>query len=212
MSQIIDCAPSHGTAFWFPASRTVADPEEKKSKMRKICAWCGTNLEAVRSDAPSDPIITHGICSRCSSRFFREFGENLKAFLDSLAAPVLVVDSTVRVKTANRQAQLLLKKDLPSIVGYTGGDVFECEFAKRAGGCGHSLHCSGCAIRNTIKSTFETGKSHLNVSACLNSATPIENQKIDMLISTQKVGEIVLLRIDRVGASPTGNKPSSAGF
>ncbi len=47
--------------------------------------------------------------------------------------------------------------------------------------------------------TFQTGKSHLNTPACLNRGDPDDCRKIDMLISTEKVMDVVLLRIDEFG-------------
>jgi hypothetical protein len=66
-------------------------------------------------------------------------------------------------------------------------------------GCGKTVHCSGCAIRNTVMDTFQSGKSHLAVEAPLVYGTPDNRHEISFLISTEKVKDVVLLRIDTVG-------------
>jgi hypothetical protein len=47
---------------------------------------------------------------------------------------------------------------------------------------------------------MQTGKSHLRSPAYLIQGTPDKNKEIKFLISTEKVGEVVLLRIDKIGA------------
>jgi len=126
-------------------------------------------------------------------------GQDLNTFLDSMGVPVVVVDANVCIRAANGQARAFLQKDFSVIVNYLGGDVFECLNAKLPGGCGHTVHCSGCAIRNTVTETFRTGRSHLKVPAILNRDTPDNCRKVALLISTEKVAGVVMLRIDEVG-------------
>ena len=166
--------------------------------MKRICAWCHKNMGTMPSDIHAETIITHGICKDCLHQLFGEEGVELQVFLDSLAVPVVVVDATVTVKTANRPARELLHKELPAIEGYKGGDVFECVHAKQPEGCGFTIHCSGCVIRQTVTDTFQSGKSHLKVPACLQNGTPADHEEVNLLISTEKVGDVVLLRIDEV--------------
>ena len=176
--------------------------------MKRMCAWCNKAMGTRHSDIRSETFITHGICDACINKFFGARGVELMAFLDSLAAPVLVVDPTGIVKTANRQARSLLKRDLSDIEGYKGGDVFECTYAALEEGCGNTIHCSGCTIRRTVMDTLKSGQSHLKTPAYLNRGTPEDCQKIDLLISTEKVGEVVLLRIDKLGGNTMG-QPSA---
>jgi hypothetical protein len=79
-----------------------------------------------------------------------------------------------------------------------GGDVFECAYARLPGGCGRTAHCSGCTIRQTVMDTVRTGQGHLRAPAYLNRATPDGVQRIPLTISTERVGDFVLLRIDAV--------------
>jgi hypothetical protein len=130
-------------------------------------------------------------------------GMPLREYLDGLGMPVAVVDETGRIKTASDQTCRLLQKKRADIEGYLGGDVFECEYAKLPGGCGETIHCSGCTIRRTVTKTLQTGESQHQVPAYLNQATPDGTQQVHLLISTEKVENVVLLQIDQVGGQPT---------
>jgi hypothetical protein len=120
-------------------------------------------------------------------------------FLDGLDAPVLVVSSDVIVDYANKHTQDFLQKEMTYIEGFRGGDVFECAYAKLPEGCGKTIHCVACTIRNTITDTFKTGNSHLLTPAYLTQGKPDDTQEIKLLISTEKLADVVLLRIDTVG-------------
>ena len=123
----------------------------------------------------------------------------LLEYLDGLGIPIVVVDGEGTVQTANEQARALLQKDPHEIEGFKGGDVFECAYASLPEGCGHTVHCSGCTIRQTVMTAFRTGQSCLRTPAYLSRETPDGIQQIELLISTERVEGVVLLRIDAVG-------------
>jgi PAS domain-containing protein len=166
--------------------------------MRRVCAWCDKTLGTVSSDVHSDAVITHGICDKCAFHLRAQVGMPLRDFLDGLGVPVLLVDSDGNIKTANKAVRQILKKDLPLIEGYKGGDVFECSHARLPGGCGKTVHCSGCTIRRTVMETLHSGKSHEKAPASLNRKSRDGSQPLRLLISTEKVRDVVLLRIDEI--------------
>jgi hypothetical protein len=144
-------------------------------------------------------IITHGICRDCAYHLFAQIGMPLLEYLDGLNVPVVIVDGDGTVTTANEQARTVLQKDLSEIEGYKGGDVFECSHAKLPEGCGQTIHCSGCTIRKAVTYTSQTGQSCQSVPAVLNRDTVDGVTEARFLISTQKVRDVVLLRIDAAG-------------
>jgi len=151
----------------------------------------------------SEGVITHSICLECADKLYAELGIKLPIFIDGLDAPVVVVNSDGIVQTANKQAKSFLQKELAQIEGYRGGEVFQCAYARLPEGCGNTVHCSGCTIRRAVMETYQTGKSQHKRPAYLNRGTPESHRKMELLISTEKVNEVVLLRIDRViGDSP----------
>ena len=154
-------------------------------------------------------MITHGICKSCRDNILFQLGVELELFLDSLEAPVVMVNGSGTVVTANNKARKMLRKDLSEIGGYKGGDVFECEYARLPEGCGNTTHCSGCTIRRTVMQTYGTGKGFLRVQAKLNHYTPKDPEQMDLLISTEKLSDVVLLRIDKIEAKK--EPPESSG-
>jgi len=127
-------------------------------------------------------------------------GVELGVFLDSLKLPIVVVNRRGTIVTGNDQAKKLLRKGLPEIEGYKGGEVFECAYARLPEGCGNTMHCSGCTIRRAVMRTHETGRSLLRVPATLNRNNPEHPKKTKLLISTERLTDLVLLRIDEMEA------------
>jgi hypothetical protein len=118
-------------------------------------------------------------------------------FLDDVAVPVALVDGEGRVRAVNDKAQAMIGRKTEQIEGLPGGDVFQCAYARLPGGCGNTVHCSGCAIRRTVMETHATGLAQSRVPATLKQQTAAEPQEVRLLISTDKLGDCVLLRIDR---------------
>jgi hypothetical protein len=167
--------------------------------MIKVCSWCNKNLGAVPGTTGNNHeyVTSHGICHKCANKIFQKLGIELKIFLHSLDAPVVLVNGSGNVETANRKAQDLFKKNLSDIEGFKGGEIFECAYSELPEGCGKTIHCSGCTIRNAVMDTYKFGKSHKKTPAYLNTGDPQNPKKIDLLISTEKAGVFVLLRIDK---------------
>jgi len=163
--------------------------------MKIVCAWCGKEMESVTTVHQENKQISHGICDDC--RFKLEYDSlGLEDFIITLKTPILVVDSQVRVQSANSRAMDLLQTSREKIENELAGDVIQCAYSDLPGGCGKSIHCSGCAIRNSAEKTYETGQSLTNVKAYQILKTPAGPKHKIILISTEKVGDLVLLQID----------------
>ena len=166
--------------------------------MKRVCAWCEKVLGVFDSRAVSANIISHGICDQCKDMLLGPQRVLFMAFLDGLNVPVVVVSSEGHIETANKYARELLQKELPDIVGFKGGDVFDCAYSVLPGGCGKSIHCDGCTIRNAVMGTFLTGESRLETEASLIHGTPDNNHEIKFEISTEKFRDVILLRISSI--------------
>jgi hypothetical protein len=167
--------------------------------MQVICAWCQKDLGYKPDDEETANFeITHGICDSCSAYFFSDQPHTLDSFLNQLPAPILMVNGEGTVVSANDQLLQFLGKDMAAVRGLKGGDVMECVYARLPEGCGNTRHCVACTIRNNVMATFETGQSLKRVPAFLNRVDRQSVHKMEFLISTEKVGETVLLRIDEV--------------
>ncbi len=166
--------------------------------LTRVCAWCNTVLG---EKAGHERGITSTICPDCVDNLDFQVGTSRQRLLDSLPLPVLVVDSTGAALAANAAARALVGKAIDHIVGHLGGDIFECEYARLPRGCGQTIHCSGCAVRRSVMTTFTTGKPCRRVPAQLRPyPKDAEHRQIDLLISTEKVGDTVWLQIDEVSA------------
>ncbi|MFZ5765235.1 MAG: PAS domain-containing protein [Thermodesulfobacteriota bacterium] len=168
--------------------------------MKRICAWCGQELNREGSAAtpPGNEPITHGICPDCVRTVFRNEAIAMSEFLNQFPLPVLLVDHDVRVLAANRAGLHALNRKAEEVEGRLAGEVISCEHARQPEGCGRTVHCKYCTIRKTVTDTYKTGKSHVGVPA-YPDLHHITKERIRFLISTEKVGEAVLLRIDEIG-------------
>jgi PAS domain-containing protein len=175
--------------------------------MRSVCAWCGAELKAAAEGA--DPaIISHGICRPCADRFFRPRDRTMHGFLNQMGAPTVLVDDDVRVLEANDDALQMLGKTRHDVVGYFGGDVLECANAELPGGCGHTVHCLGCELRRSVTRTAATGVSVDHQLAFIRGRQPVNGTpRTDraVTISTEKIGGLVLLRLDQAAPIPRVN-------
>lgn len=167
--------------------------------MRSVCAWCGVVLRPSGHAAGASEPITHGICRPCAEAMLADMTAPVDTSLDRLPAPILVVDSDVTIVGANHQALDALAKPLEEVAGRRGGDAIACQSSHLPGGCGRQVCCRSCAIRRTVTDTHSTGVARRAVPAYADVETPAGPRRMDLLISTEKLGDLVLLRIDELG-------------
>jgi hypothetical protein len=172
--------------------------------MKKVCAWCKADLGETPSDVHPPDAITHGICETCRRALVHPNRETLLSFLERLKVPLLLLDKNACVLSVNGTARLLLGKTLEEIENHLAGEVIECAHAREPGGCGKTIHCRSCTIRRTVTDTYTSGASHVRVPAYQDILTPWDVKQVRFLISTERVGGRVLLRIDEraEGGSP----------
>ncbi len=96
--------------------------------MKRVCSYCNKSLGTKNSD--TETTVTHGICRECNHWVRKNWKQSMDDYLNSFNFPILLVDSDVIVKTANRNAENLLGKKASEITGQYGGNATECEFAR----------------------------------------------------------------------------------
>jgi hypothetical protein len=163
--------------------------------MKCLCAWCHSVIS--EDDPESAGPISHGICRNCGENIFANAPMTTAAFVDRLRQPVLVVDELRRVLHANPAGHKLLDKDFAAIEGRLG-QVFDCMYAGLPGGCGKTVHCSACEIRRSVAETYRTGLSRSDVLATLKHRSEDGSNQAEVVITTEKLGGLVLLRVDQV--------------
>lgn len=170
--------------------------------MRRVCAWCGMDLDGDGVTVEADAIVSHGICAECHDKLSEDTGIPVSEFVSSLSEPVVLLDAEHTVGMANYAALKLLGAPATEVLGDRLGSVFDCENAHEPGGCGRTIHCSGCTIRQAVASTNLTGEPKLNIPATLHAVRDPGRSDIELLVSTVKVGDRVLLKIESYREQP----------
>ena len=166
--------------------------------MLRICAWCKVNLDThvkMEQIAPENHPITHGICPDCSELFMYDTSP-MHEFLNKLNRNVLLVNNDGIVKDANETALVFLNKPLNLVKNLPGGNVMECVHSEELDGCGNTIHCSGCTVRNSVMHTLNTGQSIKGKKAFQLLRQNGKVRKVELQISTEKIGNQILLQIE----------------
>lgn len=168
--------------------------------MTRTCAWCNKKFTPQTRPGLPDSRMTPPLCPACSELMVFQMGVPFQTFIDRLPAPIFVVNDNAEVQAANKLGLQFLNKESRQVLKKLGGEVFECAYARLPEGCGKTVHCSGCTIRRTVYETFDTGESRTDIPATLHYAGPGETEDIALRISTEKMGDVVLLKVEKAGA------------
>jgi hypothetical protein len=163
--------------------------------MKTICAFCNT---VINDDISADNRVNHGICKSCYRRILKDYGFNFRKCLNMLNAPVFLVDSDANVLAANTLAVAAVKKPVTWVRGKLCGDVLMCINAFLPEGCGKTPHCPDCTIRSSVNETYATAKQITRRPAVVIRKKNGNQVTEHLLVSTQKDGNIVLLRLEPV--------------
>jgi hypothetical protein len=158
------------------------------------CSRCETQMAG--PDVVTLNPVTANLCPRCVDYFELREVADICQYLENLPAPILVMDGDGVIRGANSLACKTVSKDLPHILNRRGGDVFECAYARLPGGCGGTVHCSGCTIRKAILDTLSTGQPLSGISVEVLQVVEGKDRKVKLRISTQRMANCVLLQID----------------
>lgn len=144
--------------------------------------------------------VGYGIGEKSLQRVPAEL--NHSEWIEAIDAPILLMQGNPRqVVTANRRALELFGKNLHEVEGRRGGQVFDCIHAFTEAGCGKDGNCEGCRIRDGIIDTFTTGKPHKGVSSPLQIKKANGTMTYELQVSTEKIGDLALVRIERFDES-----------
>ena len=163
--------------------------------MIKKCNYCNGQFD-VASYGKTIGATSNGICPSCMMKLESQEGISLQDFIDTMIVAIIVLDEKGSIQTVNEKARSLFNKELFFFKGQSIGRVFECEYAQLPGGCGETVHCSGCAIRMAVTETFTSGNPVYRMEATLKDVKLGEQYKIHYYISTRKRGDAVLLQIE----------------
>jgi PAS domain-containing protein len=169
--------------------------------MKLVCSYCAKALGTVPGGRPTD--VSHGMCEPCSRHFERLWeGMALGEYLDDLPQAVVVVDGDARVLAANARAGALLGRDPASPRGLLGGEAMACARSRLPGGCGKTVHCRECAIRNTVAKVAASGRPATGVPAFLQR----DGERVALELSARPLNGAV-----EVTLSPADGEPQPKG-
>jgi len=170
--------------------------------MRRICASCKRELPSSDPGANEDTPVSHGLCDACmETMLLAELGQPLTEFLGTFDTPIALVGPGTTIRAANERACALLGTDPRTLSGQKWGDIIACRHASNPNGCGRGIHCKSCTIRRTVEMTKMTGRPMVRVRAYPDTQVGVPPGELRpyIEISTEKVGDLVLLRIDERG-------------
>ena len=118
----------------------------------------------------------------------------------SRTVPAFLVDADHTIGMVNRQALDLLHRPADQVLGERTGTVLECQNAYLAGGCGLTMRCAGCTLRQCIAHTHLTGEPRFNIRATLTLARGAGVKDVRVTFSTARIRDRILLEIGSLGA------------
>jgi hypothetical protein len=163
--------------------------------MKKVCSFCASVISP--ETYPGEP-VSHGVCKSCYDNILAKHGFNARKFLDMLNTPVLLVDDDVRILAANTFALAIVNNSIDQIKGELGGRTLECVNAFLPEGCGKTPFCSDCPIRMSVNETYATGHAVTQRPADLCRKIRDTKENLQLLVSTRKAGNVVLLQLEPV--------------
>ncbi len=137
---------------------------------------------------------SHGTREPCAKHYIRQReGLNMGEYLNTFQYPVLLMNDEGRVLASNQEMADFLGKSDRETFGMSGGTVMKCVYAQLPEGCGQTIHCKACGIRNTVTRTFESGEPIIRNRVFIDR----EDGRAHFLISTCKRSETVQVVIEK---------------
>ena len=150
-------------------------------------------------------LITHGLCERCEAFIASNEPKSLRQFVNLFSEPVVCVDDGAQMLTANSAACAVLGLDQSGVGDRLCGQVVQCRWACSPGGCGSTEHCLACSIRGMIRAAFESDETFARRPAYVErESTDGAVRRVTLHLTSERRGDVVLLRIDGVDDSPRG--------
>ena len=162
--------------------------------MQCLCSWCGEEIP----DGPATGQDGYGICPTCTANLLGDAGISIQSVIDRFPFPILVVDEDVTVSVLNKRGQELLGVPPERAERRRGGELFGCVNSHLPGGCGRTVHCSGCALRRAVTATYRSRQPQVRVPATLKTGDPDQPSSVSLIFSTSMRGNAVLVKIDRL--------------
>ena len=135
------------------------------------------------------------MCEDCYDHMMRQLnGMTFDEYLEGFEFPVVLVNNEGRLAAANNRALEMLDKPLERVNGFLGGEALECAYARLKEGCGNTVHCPACTIRELVNKTRDENTSFDDQQVFLTT----DNGKLSMMVSTSNVNGMVRMVIREI--------------
>lgn len=132
--------------------------------------------------------ITRDISERkIAERTISTQAEMLNAVFNSMPNILAIVNSEGKIEKINHNGAAFSGRREEDILGYLGGEVFNCINAFDGDGCGRNPNCSKCPVRTRVESTLKTRSPHIKGEGQMTFLIKEQKVTIDLLISTALV-------------------------
>jgi PAS domain-containing protein len=166
--------------------------------MRRVCAWCNKPLGEIGPDEDIE-LVTHGVCPECEAFVASNEPRSLRRFIDLFTEPIVCVNDNYSMLTANDAAVQALGLADAGDDRLLCGQVVHCRWACSPGGCGSTEHCLACNIRKIVRESFESGTMFFQEPAYVERVAEDGTiRRVRLLLTSERRGEALLLRIDGV--------------
>lgn len=105
-----------------------------------------------------------------------------RTIFDAMPIPAFIVDDDVRIRDFNAAAGLLLAPEPLLALHRRGGEALHC-INSEANGCGHSVPCKDCVIRNSVSKALSGGCTHRQIHRTELRSGGSKSTVIDLLIT-----------------------------
>ena len=123
--------------------------------------------------------------SKKAEAAIKEQEDQLATIYENAPLIMVLLDRDRRVRRMNKLAEQFAGREASELIGKYGGEALGCLNAlDDPKGCGFGPHCQECTVRRTVLDTFETGRSHHQVEACLPFAVDGKAQEVTFLLCT----------------------------
>ncbi|MCP4672080.1 MAG: PAS domain S-box protein, partial [Desulfobacula sp.] len=119
-----------------------------------------------------------------AERILERHKKNLQLIFDSSPNILALVNEDARIEMINHKGAVFSGKKKEDLLGFFGGDVFNCINSFDGKGCGQNYDCSQCPVRTRIMSTLETGESTVDQEGQMTFLINDKETTMDLLIST----------------------------
>ena len=113
-----------------------------------------------------------------------EMGDLVGTVLDAIPSPIFVVDDDVQIIGYNLAASQMLAQEPDLVLRQRAGEILHClHSTETPGGCGRSVVCKECPVRNSVKEAL-SGHQVVRTRARMELVQGDEVKEIFLLATT----------------------------